>query len=209
MLNLMENFPLGGGFQRAGPARDDRGEEARLRRHAALRRRPAARAPVPVAALLDKRLAKQRAALIDTRRAARQVEPSVLDRVTTAVGGDTIYLSAIDRHGNIVSLIQSVFEGFGTAIVPRAAGFSLHNRGALFTLEEDPREHAGAAQARSTRSSRVHGEGRHRIGFGIMGGFNQARRTRSSSPTSSTTGSTSSRRLKPDGSRSLLSMAPT
>ena len=51
-------------------------------------------------------------------------------------GGDTIYLSAIDRDGNIVSLIQSIYHAFGSGIVPAGTGFALHNRGALFTLDE-------------------------------------------------------------------------
>jgi gamma-glutamyltranspeptidase/glutathione hydrolase len=176
MLNLMENFPLGEYGFHSARALHVMIEAKKLAYADMLRYVGDPRlAPVPAAALLDKRLAKQRAALIDPRRAARQVEPSVLDRVTTAVGGDTIYLSAIDRHGNIVSLIQSVFEGFGTAIVPRAAGFSLHNRGALFTLEEDhPNTLAPRKRPLHTLIPAFMEKGDTRIGFGIMGGFNQA-----------------------------------
>jgi gamma-glutamyltranspeptidase/glutathione hydrolase len=176
MLNLMEAFPLGEyGFHTA-KALHVMIEAKKLAYADMLRYVGDPRlAPVPAAALVDKGLARRRAALIDPRRAAQQVEPAVLDRVTTAVGGDTIYLSAIDRDGNIVSLIQSVFEGFGTAIVPRGTGFSLHNRGALFTLEE------GHANLLAPRKRPLHTiipafmeKGDTRIGFGIMGGFNQA-----------------------------------
>jgi len=176
MLNLMETFPLGGyGFHSAN-ALHVMIEAKKLAYADMLRYVGDPRlAAVPVAALLDKQLARQRAALIDPRRAARRVEPSVLDRVTTSVGGDTIYLSAIDRDGNIVSLIQSVFEGFGTAIVPRGTGFSLHNRGALFTLEDGhPNLLAPRKRPLHTIIPAFMEKGDTRIGFGIMGGFNQA-----------------------------------
>jgi gamma-glutamyltranspeptidase/glutathione hydrolase len=67
---------------------------------------------VPVGELLDKAAARARARLIRPESAAARVKPSVVDGVTTRYGGDTIYLSAIDREGNIVSLIQSIYQGF-------------------------------------------------------------------------------------------------
>src|SRR5213075_329501 len=92
--------------------------------------------PPPIGAMLDKAHAMRRGKGIGTARAARDVQPSTLDGLTTSSGQDTIYLSVIDRHGTIVSLIQRIYEGFGTAIVPPGTGFALHNRGALFTLDE-------------------------------------------------------------------------
>jgi gamma-glutamyltranspeptidase / glutathione hydrolase len=176
MLNVMETFPLGDyGFHSARTLHVM--IEAKKLAYADMLRYVGdpRHAAVPVAALLDKGLARQRAGLIDPRRAARRVEPSVLDRVTTAVGGDTIYLSAIDRHGNIVSLIQSVFEGFGTAIVPPGTGFSLHNRGALFTVEDGhPNVLAPRKRPLHTIIPAFMAKGDTRIGFSIMGGFNQA-----------------------------------
>jgi gamma-glutamyltranspeptidase / glutathione hydrolase len=176
MLNLMETFPLGEYGFHSAQALHVMIEAKKLAYADMLRYVGDPRlAPVPVAALVDKGLARQRAALIDPGRAAHHVEPSVLDRVTTSVGGDTIYLSAIDRDGTIVSLIQSVFEGFGTAIVPRGTGFSLHNRGALFTLA------AGHPNLLAPRKRPLHTiipafmeKDQTRIGFGIMGAFNQA-----------------------------------
>jgi gamma-glutamyltranspeptidase/glutathione hydrolase len=132
-------------------------------------------ATTPVMAMLDKSLARERAAAIDALMAARSVEPSVFDGLTTATGGDTIYLSVIDRHGNIVSLIQSIYEGFGTAIVPPGTGFALHNRGALFTLEDGhPNVLAPRKRPLHTIIPAFMEKGDTRIGFGIMGGFNQA-----------------------------------
>ena len=91
------------------------------------------------------------------------------------MGADTIYLCAIDRDGNIASLIQSIYEGFGTGIVPPGAGFALHNRGALFTLDEThPNALAPRKRPLHTIIPGFMEKGDVRIGFGIMGGFNQA-----------------------------------
>ena len=48
---------------------------------------------------------------------------------------ETTYLSAVDREGNIVSLIQSNYAGFGSGITVRGMGFALQNRGGLFELD--------------------------------------------------------------------------
>jgi len=176
MLNLMEGFPLGEYGFHSAPALHVMIEAKKLAYADMLRYVGDPRlARVPVAALLDKGLAAQRARLIDAALAARHVEPSVLDGVTTPVGGDTIYLCAIDRQGTIVSLIQSVFEGFGSAIVPRGTGFSLQNRGALFSLDPaSPNVLAPRKRPLHTIIPAFMEKGETRIGFGIMGGFNQA-----------------------------------
>ena len=92
---------------------------------------------IPVDALLSKEHAAVRSQQIDLQRAAASVEPSRLDGFTNSAGHDTIYLCAIDSQGNIASLIQSIYSGFGSGLVPKGTGFALHNRGALFTLEPD------------------------------------------------------------------------
>ena len=131
---------------------------------------------LPVSAMLDKSCAKARAKLIvRADAAATHVEPSVFDGVTDRSGGDTIYLSAIDRDGNIVSLIQSIYRGFGSGIVPPGTGFALHNRGVLFSLDEShPNALAPRKRPLHTLIPAFMQPRRYRIGFGIMGGWNQA-----------------------------------
>ena len=53
-------------------------------------------------------------------------------------GGDTSTFVVADRHGNVVSWVQSLFEAFGSGIVCEEQGVVLHNRAALEQLNEDP-----------------------------------------------------------------------
>jgi gamma-glutamyltranspeptidase/glutathione hydrolase len=176
MLNLMERFPLAElGFHTARSLHVM--IEAKKLAYADMLRNVGdprfSATPIPM--LLDKEAAKQRARQIDPDRAAADVQPSALAGLTTAVGADTVYLCAIDRHGNIASLIQSIYEAFGSAIVPPGTGFALHNRGALFTLEENhPNALAPRKRPLHTIIPAFMQRDDVRIGFGIMGGFNQA-----------------------------------
>ena len=132
-------------------------------------------AVVPVPAMLDKTHAHGRALQIDSSSAASQVEPSVFAGLTNSRAGDTVYLCAIDRDGLIVSLIQSIFQGFGSGLVARGTGFALHNRGGLFTMEDDhPNVVAPRKRPLHTIIPGFMQKGGVRIGFGIMGAFNQA-----------------------------------
>ncbi len=176
MLNLMEQFPLGEYGFHSARALHVMIEAKKLAYADMLRYVGDSRfGEPPVAAMLDKAHAKQRARRIGAGDAARDVQPSVFDGLTNSSGNDTIYLSVIDRDGNIVSLIQSIYEGFGSAIVPPGAGFALHNRGALFTLDEaHPNALAPRKRPLHTIIPGFMQRGDTRIGFGIMGGFNQA-----------------------------------
>lgn len=176
MLNLMETFPLAAyGFHSAAALH--RMIEAKKLAYADMLRYVADPrwASVPVPAMLGKVHAGKRARLIDARRAAATVEPSTATGLTTTRGGDTIYLSAVDRDGNMVSLIQSVFAPFGSGIVPAGTGVLLHNRGALFTLDQ---EHPNVlAPRKRPLHTIIPGFMTHdevKVAFGIMGGFNQA-----------------------------------
>ncbi|PSN78117.1 gamma-glutamyltransferase, partial [filamentous cyanobacterium CCP4] len=53
------------------------------------------------------------------------------------VGGGTTYTAVVDSAGNAVSIIQSNYFDFGSAVVPPSLGFPLQNRGALFSLNGD------------------------------------------------------------------------
>ena len=95
--------------------------------------------------------------------------------LTDGEGGDTIYLSVIDRDGNIVSLIQSLYSSFGSGVVAPGTGVMLHNRGGLFTLEDGhPNQIAPRKRPLHTIIPAFMEKGDVKIGFGIMGGFNQA-----------------------------------
>jgi gamma-glutamyltranspeptidase/glutathione hydrolase len=130
---------------------------------------------VPVASMLSRANAEARAALINPGRAACTVEPSRFSGLTDGHGGDTIYLSVIDREGNIVSLIQSLYSSFGSGLVAPGTGVMLHNRGALFTMEDGhPNQVAPRKRPLHTIIPAFMEKGDIKIGFGIMGGFNQA-----------------------------------
>ena len=87
---------------------------------------------------------------------------------------DTTYLSVVDREGNIVSLIQSNYDAFGSGITVRGMGFVLQNRGAVFArpalrpMCSPPRK-----RPFHTIIPAFMERGDQHIGFGIMGGANQ------------------------------------
>lgn len=176
MLNLMEQHPLGRyGFHSAN-AMHVMIEAKKLAYADMLRYVGDPKfSQIPVGTLLSKPRAEGRAKLIDLQKAACKVEPAKLEGVTDAQGSDTIYMSVIDKDGNIVSLIQSNYSGFGSGLVPPGAGFMLHNRGGLFTLEKgQPNTLAPRKRPLHTIIPAFMEKGEQRIGFGIMGGWNQA-----------------------------------
>jgi gamma-glutamyltranspeptidase len=94
---------------------------------------------VPVDRLLDPAYAEELAARIDRARAARPLA------VTNPPGGGTVYLASVDREGNAVSLIQSLYSNFGSGVLDPATGILYQNRGSYFSL--DP-EHPNVLQPR-------------------------------------------------------------
>jgi gamma-glutamyltranspeptidase/glutathione hydrolase len=87
-------------------------------------------ARVPVDELLSDAFIAARVKSIDLRRAAPLVTPGALPR-----GSDTVYLCAVDAEGNAVSLIHSLYYGFGSGLVAGKTGLALQNRGAGFALD--------------------------------------------------------------------------
>jgi len=131
--------------------------------------------PVPVKELISKDLAAKRAKLIDMNKASCDVVPSDIGVELDKHGNSTIYLSVIDKDGNIVSLIQSNYAGYGTGMVAPGLGFSFQNRGALFQFTPGlPNSLAGHKRPLHTIIPAFMEKGDIRIGFGIMGGWNQA-----------------------------------
>lgn len=49
--------------------------------------------------------------------------------------GDTIWLGVVDKDGNAVSLIQSIYHEFGSGFIPKNTGVVLQNRGSFFSLD--------------------------------------------------------------------------
>jgi gamma-glutamyltranspeptidase/glutathione hydrolase len=131
--------------------------------------------PIPVAQLISKDLAAQRAKLIDMNKASCRVVPSDIETELDKHGNSTIYLSTIDKDGNIVSLIQSNYAGYGTGLVAPGLGFSFQDRGAGFQLTPSlPNSLAGHKRPLHTIIPAFMQKGDIHIGFGIMGGWNQA-----------------------------------
>jgi gamma-glutamyltranspeptidase/glutathione hydrolase len=107
--------------------------------------------------------------------ASCQTVPSEITQILNAHGNSTIFLSTIDKDGNIVSLIQSNYAGYGTGMVAPGLGFSFHNRGAGFDLTPGrPNSLAGHKRPLHTIIPAFMQKGDIHIGFGIMGGWNQA-----------------------------------
>jgi gamma-glutamyltranspeptidase/glutathione hydrolase len=173
MLNIMETLPLG---------QKDWGFSSTKALHAMIEAKKLAYADLlryigdprkqklPVAQLLSKEWAAQRAKQIDPDHANCDAHPGELP-----VGSDTTYLSVVDREGNMVSLIQSNYDSFGSGIVAAGTGFVLHNRGGLFSLDPaSPNALAGRKRPLHTIIPAFARKGDTRVAFGIMGGWNQS-----------------------------------
>jgi gamma-glutamyltranspeptidase/glutathione hydrolase len=126
---------------------------------------------LPVSGMLSKPYAAERAKLIDMDHANCEAGPG--KPVPSA--GDTIYLSVVDREGNMVSFIESNYAEFGSGLVADGTGFVLHDRGALFSLDpESPNAIAGHKRPLHTIIPAFMEKDQIRIAFGIMAGWNQA-----------------------------------
>jgi len=176
MLNLMEQFPLAEYGFHSSRALHVMIEAKKLAYADLVQYIGDPRfAKMPVEQMLDKQRAAQRAKLIQPAQAQCTVKPAEYDGVTNAIGNDTIYLTVIDREGNIVSLIQSNYSAFGSGLVPAGTGFVLHNRGGLFSINSNqPNTLTPRHRPLHTIIPAFMEKDGVRIGFGIMGGWNQA-----------------------------------
>ncbi len=125
-------------------------------------------ARVPVQKLLSDAYTEQRRRLLDPNRARDQI-PLGNPRLTR---GETIYLAVADGEGNMVSLIQSNYSGFGAGLVPDGLGFGLQNRGAQFALDPGhPNVYApGKRPFHTIIPGFVTKDGQPYLAFGVMGG---------------------------------------
>jgi gamma-glutamyltranspeptidase/glutathione hydrolase len=86
---------------------------------------------VPTERMLSAEHAARRWKRFDPKRAMNSIPDDL------PMGPDTTYLCAADEEGNAISLIQSVYWGFGSGHVPDGLGFCLQNRGLGFSLDPD------------------------------------------------------------------------
>src|SRR5918993_4737232 len=144
---------------------------------------PASTPPQALERMLSKEYAAERRKQIDPQKAATEYKPLALaGRTTPGEGedpsgrGDTIYLAAADSEGNVVSLIQSIYETFGSGIVAGDTGIVLHDRGALFSLDANhPNALApGKRPFHTLIPAMVMKDGAPWVSFGVMGGDMQA-----------------------------------
>ena len=171
MLNILSQFPLGSYAPRGVEELHAQIEAQKLtfddlHRYLADPRM----AKVPVEGLISPAYARERAGLIDATHARCQESPGS----PQTMAGNTVYLSVVDRNGNIASLIQSVYQHFGSGVVVDDYGFALQNRGGLFELDPaHPNALAGRKRPYHTIIPAFMEKGDVHIGFGIMGGLNQ------------------------------------
>src|SRR6202142_136523 len=173
MLNIMETFPLAQYGHNSSDTLHAMIEAKKLA-YADMHRYVADQkfSKVPVAGMLSKEYAAQRAKLIDMAKANCSVSPGEPAFPTV---GDTTYLSVVDSAGNMVSLIQSNFSEFGSGLVADGTGFALQNRGGLFSVDpQSPNALAGHKRPLHTIIPGFMSKGDEKVAFGIMGGFNQS-----------------------------------
>ncbi len=122
----------------------------------------------PVGELLSEEFADRRAALIDPSAAGRPAS----ERQSS---GGTVYLATADGEGNMVSMIQSNYRGFGSGLCVPGTGITLHNRGNNFSL--DPSSPNFLAPGKKPYHTIIPGfitRGGEAVGpFGVMGAFMQ------------------------------------
>jgi gamma-glutamyltranspeptidase/glutathione hydrolase len=169
MLNILENFDLKGMgrdsalFWHVMAEAKKLAFEDRARYYA-----DPAFSEVPVEGLLSKEYGRERAALIDLKKAARRVEAGQ----PALHHGDTTYLTVADGAGNMVSLIQSNYTGFGSGYVVEGWGFGLQNRGGLFNLDPESANYLepGKRPFHTIIPAFAFKDGEPWLSFGVMGG---------------------------------------
>jgi len=135
---------------------------------------------IPVERLISRDYADERRRLIDPKRALDiSVVPAGIafkhPHERRAPDGDTCYFCAADRDGMVVSLIQSIYHDFGSAVIGGDTGIILQNRGAFFTLDENHPNHLqpGKRTFHTLIPALLARDGEPYLAFGSMGGEGQ------------------------------------
>lgn len=107
---------------------------------------------------------------------AQEIKINALEpKAGKPIGSGTVYLAVADQEGNMVSMIQSNYMGFGSGIVIPKTGIALHNRGHNFSI--DPKSDNVLAPQKRPYHTIIPGflmKNRTPLGpFGVMGGFMQ------------------------------------
>lgn len=165
LLNILGHFDLKG-MAPLGAARAHLEAEASKLAYDARNRFIADRMP-RLDHMLAPETAARLAALIDADRAMPDPAP-----LTEAIHRDTVYLTVVDRDRMAVSLIYSIFWGFGAGLASRRFGINFQNRGAGFSLTPGhPNEAAGGKRPMHTIiPAMLRQGGRVTMPFGVMGG---------------------------------------
>ena len=124
-------------------------------------------ADVPVEWLISKDYAKKRVKLIDPLRARGRVEYG-----DPQLDSDTVYLTAADGEGNMISFIQSNYHGYGSTICPEGVGFPIQSRGQAFSLDPKHRNRLEPHKRpfHTIIPAFMTRDGRPVMSFGVMGG---------------------------------------
>ncbi len=168
LLNILKHFDLGSmdpyGTQRA----HIEAEASKLAYDA--RNRFIAESTPRLEHMLSRETAADLAALIDPKRAIKAAAP-----LTETVHRETIYITVVDRDRMAVSLIYSIYLGFGSGLASSKFGINFQNRGAGFTLAQGhPNEMAGGKRPMHTIIPAMLGRGgKVTMPFGVMGGAYQ------------------------------------
>lgn len=125
---------------------------------------------VPVQRLTSEAYLAALRRLIDDDRMMDVLPPA--GEVPMPVHADTSYLAVVDRDGNAASLINSLFQSFGSGILAEKSGVMLHNRGSCFCVERDhPNCIAGGKRPMHTIIPGMLTKGGEAVmPFGVMGG---------------------------------------
>ncbi|WP_027256817.1 gamma-glutamyltransferase family protein [Leisingera aquimarina] len=167
LLNILKHFDISGMDPLGAERAHIEAEAAKLAYDARNRFLADPDRTARLAHMLAPETAARLAALIDTKRALQAAQP-----LTEAVHKDTVYITVVDKDRMAVSLIYSIFHGFGSGIASEQFGILLQNRGAGFTLEAGhPNEFGPGKQPMHTIiPAMLQQDGEVIMPFGVMGG---------------------------------------